>query len=52
MSDNYRFYKAKMAERRARVGLPALTLQLHELLRAVARCEAMWSLEDRIERSR
>lgn len=52
MSDNYRFYKAKIVERRARMGLSALTLQLHEILKTVTRCEAMWSLEDRVERSR
>ncbi len=52
MSDNYKVYAQKMSEwRAARDGGP-LRGQLVELLRVVQRCEAMWALEDRIERSR
>jgi len=52
MSDNYKVYTQKMSEwRAARDGGP-LRGQLVELLRVVQRCEAMWALEDRIERSR
>jgi hypothetical protein len=51
MSENYRCYKAKMEARRRSMSL-SITLQLHELLETVARCEAMWALEDRIEKSR
>ena len=53
MSENYRFYKLKMAELRACLaGSAELRRQMKELLAAVARCEAMWTLEDRIEMNR
>ena len=53
MSENIRFYVVKMAERRRR-SAPSweLCADLKELLAVVARCEAMWDLEDRIEKSR
>gem|GEM_PF-2049852 len=52
MSDNYKFYAQKMAERRAARERGPLRSQLVDLLRVVQRCEARWALEDRIERSR
>ena len=52
MSENYRFYKAKMEAKRRSMCVSGLTQQLDELLETVTRCEAMWSLEDRIEKSR
>lgn len=53
MSENYRFYVIKMAERRTLlVPSSELCAQLNEILAVVARCEAMWALEDRIEKSR
>lgn len=53
MSENYRFYAIKMAEKRMRLAdSGALRPQLIELFEAVARCEAMWALEVRIEHSR
>jgi hypothetical protein len=53
MSENYRFYVVKMAERRARlVGSGRLRWQLEEIFCVVQRCEAMWMLEDRIEKQR
>ena len=52
MSDNYKVYKHKMSERRTVRDRSALPGQLVELLRVVQRCEAMWALEDRIERAR
>jgi hypothetical protein len=53
MSENYRFYVAKMAERRAQlVSSQVLRAQLDELFFLVHRCEAMWALEDRIEKQR
>jgi hypothetical protein len=52
MSDNYRLYAQKMTERRTVRDRGPLRGQLDELMRVVRRCEAMWALEDRIERSR
>lgn len=52
MSDNYRFYAMKMSERRTRFTPPALRRDLEDLFNVVRRCEAMWKLENRIERSR
>jgi hypothetical protein len=53
MSENVWFYAAKMAERRSRLrGSGALRKQLVEIFEMVAQCEAMWSLEERIEKSR
>jgi len=52
MSGNWRLYAPKMAElRRAREqGSTGLRGQLAEILATVKRCEAMWALEDRIEK--
>jgi len=52
MSENYKYYAQKLAEREATRNQGPLRRQLEDLLRAVQRCEAMWALEDRIERSR
>jgi len=53
MSENCRFYPAKMAEQRARLrSSRELWRQLDELLKVVEQCEAMWALEDRIGRQR
>ena len=52
MSDNYKFYAQKMADHRESRNQAPLRWQLVELLRVVQRCEAMWALEDRVERSR
>ena len=53
MSENYWFYVVKMAERRRRSAPSGeLCANLKEILAVVARCEAMWALEDRIEKSR
>ncbi len=52
MSDNYKFYAQKIADRREARNRGPLRWQLVELMQVVRRCEAMWTLEDRIERSR
>ena len=52
MSENYKYYAQKLAERQAARNQGPLRNQLEDLLRVVQRCEAMWALEDRIERSR
>jgi hypothetical protein len=53
MSENCRFYISKMNERRAWLRSSApLRQQLAELFSTVAQCEAMWVVEDRIERQR
>ena len=52
MSDNYKFYTQKMADRREARNRGPLRWQLEELRQVVQRCEAMWALEERIERSR
>jgi len=53
MSDNYKVYAQKMTERRAAArDRSPLRAHLVDLLRVVERCESMWALEDRIERSR
>jgi hypothetical protein len=49
MSDNYRLYQEKVREQRAG-SRRRLQPQLLELLGVVARCEALWALEDRVER--
>ncbi len=53
MSENYRYYRAKTAQR---PGRSTVTLQmqrnLDELFETIRRCEAAWALEDRIEKSR
>ena len=50
MSENCRYYRDKMEAKRART-----TGRLHEqwveLMAVVWRCEHLWALEDRIERS-
>ena len=50
MSENYRFYLQKMAQRRQ--GRQAdRPLRAHEeILGVVRECEARWALEDRIDR--
>ncbi|HSS62316.1 MAG TPA: hypothetical protein VLK30_12760 [Candidatus Limnocylindrales bacterium] len=50
MSENYRFYREKTRAQQGRAG--RLHRQWLELMQVVGRCEAMWALEDRIERSR
>ena len=54
MSENCRFYVAKMNEHRAwlRSLTAPLRQQLAELFWTVAQCEAIWALEDRIESQR
>ena len=54
MSENCWFYVAKINERRARLrhSIGPLSRQLEELLSTVAHCEAMWAVEDRLERRR
>ena len=51
MSENYRFYTEKTEARRRARGAGALRAQLGELMAVVARCERIWAIEDRIERS-
>ncbi|MGH7763479.1 MAG: hypothetical protein ACREOM_03555 [Candidatus Dormibacteraceae bacterium] len=52
MSENYPYYAAQVARsRHERTANRPLAGKLAELLRTVRRCEAMWALEDRIERS-
>jgi hypothetical protein len=54
MSENCRYYRDKMeAKRQARVAGPCGPLgdQLVELMAVVRRCEHLWAVEDRIERS-
>lgn len=52
MSENYRYYRDKMAARRAGgVDSERLREQLWDLMSVVRRCEHLWALEDRIERS-
>lgn len=50
MSENCRYYREKMAAKRWR-GSERLREQLWDLMQVVRRCEAVWALEDRIERS-
>jgi hypothetical protein len=52
MSENYKYYAQKLAERETARTQGPLRRQLDDLLRVVQRCEAIWALEDRIERSR
>jgi hypothetical protein len=53
MSNNYRLYVLKMAQRRAtRLLNPhPLRHQLAELMHVVQSCEAIWTIELRIEKS-
>jgi hypothetical protein len=52
MSNNYRYYaeKTRRPPSSARQAT-SLRHQLDDLFRVVVRCERMWALEDRIERS-
>ncbi len=51
MSENYRFYERKMAQKRvSRPMNRPLRDQLDEILSVVRECEARWALEDRIDR--
>jgi hypothetical protein len=51
VSENYKFYERKMAERRVSRPLNRpLQNQLEEILAVVRQCEATWALEDRIDR--
>ena len=51
MSENYRFYLEKMAQRRqSRQADRPLRAHLEEILGVVRECEARWALEDRIDR--
>jgi hypothetical protein len=58
MSDNYRLYQQKMSEQKAERDSESQPLrdqlrdQLEELYDVVRWCERIWSIEDRIERSR
>lgn len=53
MSDNYRMYPLKIAERRESQAVSAeLQRHLDEIVETIRRCEAMWALEERIEKSR
>ena len=52
MSENYKWYIEKVAEvREARIANRPLRHELEELFEVVRKCEAMWALEDRIERA-
>lgn len=51
MSENCRYYREKMEARRLARAARPLSVQLAELLAVVARCEHIWAVEDRIERS-
>ena len=53
MSENYRLYAEKEAAKRAArmVESHPLRPQLEELFRVVRRCERLWAIEERIERS-
>ena len=52
MSDNYHHYAEKVAEvRDRRTSDHPLLKEIEELFAVVTECEAMWALEDRIERA-
>lgn len=53
MSENYRLYAEKEAAKRAArlVEAHPLRPQLEELIRVVRRCERMWAIEERVEKS-
>ena len=53
MSENYRLYAEKEAAKRATRMVEAHPLrpQLDELFRVVRRCERMWAIEERVEKS-
>ena len=50
MSENYRFYRQKVAESRTRHRKGPLARQLQELFDTVRWCERIWAIEDRIDR--
>jgi hypothetical protein len=50
MSDNCRFYVEKMRAKRA-AHRGSLRSQWVEVMAVVSHCEAIWAMEDRIERS-
>jgi hypothetical protein len=51
MSENYRYYAEKVAEAQATRAIDhPLQSEIEELFSVVRECEAMWALEDRIER--
>ena len=50
MSHNYRFYAQKVAEAREIRSNGPLRKQLDELFETVRWCEAIWRIEDRIDR--
>lgn len=51
MSENYRFYRQKATETRARRRAEgSLGKQLRELFDTVRWCERVWAIEDRIDR--
>jgi hypothetical protein len=50
MSENYKLYRQKMAERRNPRRSGSLRDQLMEIFDVVRDCEARWSLDDRMER--
>jgi hypothetical protein len=53
MSDNYHQYPVKIAERRERRAVSAeLERHVSEIVETIRRCEAMWALEERIEKGR
>lgn len=54
VSENYRLYVQKQAANRAtrQLELSPLRHQLDELLDVVRQCERIWSIEERIEKSR
>jgi hypothetical protein len=58
MSENWSLYTQKMREQKAARAAESQPLrdqlrdQLEELFEAVRWCERIWSIEDRIERSR
>ena len=52
MSDKLYALRPEIADRREDRNRGPLRWQLVELMRVVERCEAMWALEERIERSR
>jgi hypothetical protein len=51
MSENCRYYRDKMEAKRLARSAGPLSEQLANLMAVVRRCEAIWALEDRIERS-
>jgi len=51
MSENYRYYAEKVAKKQGtRASDHPLQSEIEELFVVVRECEAMWALEERIER--